>query len=482
MARWLGPVSGCAVALLALVPVARAAATITAPNPTLGAAGGGSGGFGGGGGGGGGGFGGGGGGGGGGFGGGGGGGPIVISSDPRAVLFGLFIILAFFLAVWIMGKMAQRGQMRVAVWSRQYAEWRDKATAGKRRRRAKEVPPAAMAAAEDDGYFSEEQVTASADRLFRDIQTAWDGNDQDALRRMVGPDLMIEWSRRLDDFAAKQWRNRVAVKRLNVEYVGLTNRADDARDVIVVRVAALLDDYVIDRSGREVSHTGNPSRESYLREYWTLGVRDGQWMLLSIEQDVEGEHNLTDPLVARPEEDVASIRDEVVVERGVEDRAPAGTRLGELVDVDFADDALMAARDLALVDGRVDPDVIEVSVRRALSAWSEAVDGDDDALLQIAPPAIAEALLRPNGPKTRLVIRGPKMQTATVSKLDPTEPIRVAVDARVRGVRYVEDRDTVILVSGEKDREVTFTERFVLQLTDDEDTPWQLVAAGELAD
>ena len=479
MARRPGSVSGCAAALLALAPVARAVSTITAPNPTLGAAGGGSSGFGGGGGGGGGGFG--GGGGGGGFGGGGGGGPIVITNDPRAVLVGLLLILSFFVVVWILGKVAQRGQMRAAVWSRQYAEWRDKSTSGKRKRRAQEVPPAARAAAEDDGYFSPEQVAAFADRLFRDIQAAWDADDQDALRRMVAPDLMIEWSRRLDDFAGRHWRNRVAVRRLNVEYVGLTNRADDTRDVMVVRVAALLDDYVVDGDGRQFSHTGNPSRESYLREYWTLGVRDGRWMLLSIEQDVEGEHNLTDPMVARPDEDVAAIRDEVVVERGVEDRAPVGTRLGELVDVDFADDALMAARDLALVDGRVDPDVIEVSVRRAISAWAEAVDGDDDALFDIAPPAIAEELLRPNGPKTRLVIRGPKVQTATVAKLEPAEPIRVSVDARVRGVRYIEDRDTVAVVSGDKDREVAFTERFVLQLTDDEDTPWKLVAAGELA-
>jgi predicted lipid-binding transport protein (Tim44 family) len=460
-------------AFLVLTSVARAVPTITAPDPVLGAAGGGSSGFGGGGGGG-------GGGGFGGGGGGGGGGPIVISSDPRAVLAGLLLIVAFFVVVWILGKLAQRGQMRAATWSRQYAEWRDTSTSGKRKRRAKEVPPAARAAAEDDSYFSPEEVTQSADRLFRDIQTAWDANDQDALRRMVAPDLMVEWSRRLNDFASKGWHNRVAVKRLNVEYVGLTNREDDTRDLMVVRAGAVLDDYVVDRHGREISHTGNPSREAYLREYWTLGMRDGRWMLLSVEQDVEGEHNLTDPLVARPDEDVASIRDEVVIERGVEDRAPAGTRLGELVDVDFSDDALMAARDLALIDGRVDPDVIEVSVRRAISAWAEAVDGDDGALLDIAPPAIAEELLRPSGPKTRLVIRGPKMQTATVSKLESTEPIRVAVDARVRGVRYVEDRDTVAVVAGDKDREVAFTERFVLQLTDDEDRPWSLVAAGEL--
>ncbi len=467
--------------LLISTSSARAAnlPTITAPRPSLGAAGGGSGGFGGGGGGGG--FGGGGGGGGfgGGGGGGGGGGTFLISDDPRAFFFGLLLIAGFFVAIWVMGKMAERAQRRVAVWSRQYAAWRDESTERKRQRRAEIVPPAARTAAEDDAYFAPDAVTAAADKLFRDVQAAWDGRDQDSLRHLVGPDLMIEWGRRLDDLEAKGWHNRVEVKRLDVEYVGLTNRADDTDDRMVVRVAALLDDYVVDRGGGLIAHTGNPSQEAHLREYWTLGSRDGQLTVVSIEQDVEGEHNLTDPLVALPEEDVASIRDAVVVEQGVQNRAPLGTPLGELVDVDFADDALNAARDLALIDGRLDPDLIEVSVRRAISAWAEAVDGDDEALLDIAPPDIAEELLRPNGPKTRLVIRGPKMRLATVSKLAVKDPIRVAIDAKVTGVRYIEDRDTVDVLAGAKDRETTFTQRFVLQLDDDPERPWKLVAAGE---
>ncbi len=455
------------------------APTITAPNPTIGAAGGGSGGFGGGGGGGGGGFGGGGGGGGGGGFGGGGGGGFVITDDPRAFFFGLMLIVAFFVAIVIMGEIAKRGQRRVATWSRQYAKWRDQATERERRLRAKDVPPAARTAAEDDSYFAADEVTTAADKLFRDIQTAWDAGNQDALRSMVGPDLMVEWARRLDDFASKGWQNHVDVKQLDIEYVGLTNRADDDDDRMVVRVAALMDDYVVDQHGRFIPHSGNPSKEAHLREYWTLAKRDGQWRLVSIEQDTEGEHNLTDPLVALPDEDVASIRDEVVIEQGVENRAPAGTPLGELVDVDFADDALNAARDLALVDGRLNPDVIEVAVRRTISAWAEAVDGDDDALLDIAPREIADELLRPNGPKTRLVIRGPKMAKATVSKLAAKDPIKVAIDARVTGVRYIEDRDTVNVVAGSKDRETTFVQRFILQLDDDPSRPWKLVAAGE---
>lgn len=474
-------VPGLAVLIFGALPAwaVTSTTTLTVPAPTQGAAGGGSGGFGGGGGGGGGGFG--GGGGGGGFGGGGGGGPIVVSSDPRAVLVGFLLIIAFFAAIMIMGWLAKRAQLKAATWSRQHAAWRDDVTKGKRKRRAKAVPPAARSAAEDDPYFAPDAVPPAADRLFRAIQTAWDGGDRDTLHRLVAPEMMIEWDRRLDDFDRKGWANRVAVKDLRVEYVGLVNRADDADDRVVVRVSSKMDDYVLDRHGRIVPHAGNPSPESYLREYWTLGPQNGDWKLLSIEQDTEGEHHLTDPLIPRPEDDTAALRDEAVVEGGVGDRAPAGTRLGELIDVDFADDAMLAARDLSLVDGRADPDVIEVGVRRAISGWAEAVDGEDDVLLEVASPAVARTMLYPQGDHTRLVIRGPKMTRATVVHLDPDDPIRVTVDAKVNGVRYLEDRDTVVVVAGDKDRAVTFTQRFVLALTEDDANPWHLVAAGEVS-
>ncbi len=469
-----------AAAVLAAAPATLFAASVTAPTPQEGAAGGGSGGFGGGGGGGGG-FGGGGGGFGGGGGGGfGGGGGYSGEISPGAFFFGMLLIVGFFVAIMISGWLAKQAQLKAATWSREHAKWRDDQTSGKRKRRAREVKPAAAKAAEDDQHFSMAEATTAAETLFHRIQEAWDDRNVPALRSMVNPDLMIEWERRLADFAEKGWHNRVAVDTLTMEYVGLVNREDDDDDRLVMRVSSTMEDYVKDQWGRTISHSGNPSPQSWLREYWTLGIHDGKWMLLSIEQDTEGEHHLTAPLVPLPDEDVGAIRDEVVVDRGVESRAPAGTRLGELIDVDFSDDALLAAKDLALVDGRMDPDVIEVSVRRAISAWAEAVDGEDDALLDVAPPSVVEELLRPDGPQTRLVIRGPKMAKATVTHLRPEDPIQVAVDARVSGVRYIEDRDTVVVVAGDKDREVTFTERFVLQLSDDPENPWKLVGAGEL--
>lgn len=444
------------------------------------AAGGGTGGFGGGGGGGGGGFGGGGGGYGGGYGGGGGGYVPIGPIDPAAALVIFLLIAGFFIAVWIFGMLAARAARRAAGWSREHADWRDKTTRRAREHREAQVKGAALSAAQDDPWFAEEIVTANADRMFREIQKAWQAGDIERLRSMVAPELMVEWERRLLDFRRKGWTNHITVRDLRVEYVGLQNEDDDSRDRMIARMSAFTDDFVVDRFGREIPHSENPSRESWLREYWTFGVAGDRWILLSIEQDEEGEHNLYDPMVARPDEDVSRMRDDTVVEHGAERATRPGTDLGELVDVDFDDDALVQARDLALVDGRVDPDVIEVAVRRLVTAWAKAVDDEDEDLLRIAPKLLVDDLLRPHGPNSRLVVRGPQVDRVVVRKVLREQPILVVVDVHVRGVRYVEDRDTVVVLSGDNRKRVSFVERFVLRLSDDDPTvPWRLAQVEE---
>jgi len=458
---------------------AVAAAVLASPAGAHAAAGGGTGGFGGGGGG----FGGGGGGfggGGGGFGGGGGGYVPIGPIDPRAALVIFLLIAGFFLVVWIGGLLAARAARRAATWSREHARWRDKTTDRARRDRAAQMKGAALSAAEDDPWFAQETVLVNAERMFLEIQRAWQAGDIARLHTMVAPELMVEWERRLLDFRRKGWVNHIAVRDLRVEYVGLRNEDDDTRDRMIARMSAFMDDYVVDRFGREIPHNENPSRESWLREYWTFGIIDGRWILVSIEQDEEGEHNLYAPIVARPDEDVARMRDDTVIEHGVDRATRPGTDLGELIDVDFDDDALVQARDLALVDGRVDPDVIEVSVRRIISAWAEAVDGEDDDLLRLAPKMVVDELLRPEGPKSRLVIRGPKVGRVTVRRVLDEDPILVVVDAHVRGTRYVEDRDTVTVLSGSRTKPGDFIERFVLRLSDDDPAvPWRLATVQE---
>jgi predicted lipid-binding transport protein (Tim44 family)/uncharacterized membrane protein YgcG len=353
----------------------------------------------------------------------------------------------------------------------------------RRRQRVRRVELAAAEAAADDAAFAADAVREQAAQLFLDIQTAWDGRDRGRLAQLVGEDLMIEWGRRLDDFDRKGWHNRVQVKQAPIiEYVGMVNRADDTDDRVTVRVEANLKAYVVTRDGGRIMQSGKSSEDTTLAEYWTLDKRDGRWCLLSIEQDAEGAHHLESDIVASPWGDDERLRQEAVAERAAADAAPAGVSPGELVDLDFAGPVRAQAMDLALADGRFDVDLIEASVRRAVSAWAEAIDGEDAALEATARPDAVRALLGDAGGRTRVVVRGPRVEQVTISALDAeAAPATLTVDLRVHAVRYVEDRDTVALVSGSKDSPTTFTERWTLALDGDGEWPWRIAGTDSYA-
>jgi predicted lipid-binding transport protein (Tim44 family) len=452
----------------------------------LGAPGGGSGGFGGGGGGGGGGF---GGGGGGGFGGGGGGygGGGYGGGGGVEVWLLLIAIIAFIVismaASYVRnlrifsseGVAAPTGWGRVRPISRQ-----------RLRERAREVELAAEEALTDDPAFAPEAVKEGAAQLHRDIVAAWNAGDRDTLGTLIGPDLLVEWSRRLDDFDRKGWRNTTEVMaEPEVDYVGLVNRSEDGEDRVTVRIEVPLRDVVLDRNGAMVTRNDDANADGLvtLAEFWTLGKRPGEdgtprWTLVSIEQDAEGAHHLDAPIVASPWSD-DRLRDMAVTEQAVAS-AVADDEVRGIADLDFDGDARTAALDMANIDGRFAPDVLEAAARRALAGWAEAVDGDDAALEAIATPEAVRALLHPGDPsgRTRLVVRGPKLRALRIVALDAaTDPPTMTVEAEVAGRRYVENRDTTTVVEGSKEREVVFTERWTMALSGHDDTPWRVADA-----
>src|SRR5215207_7611106 len=251
-------------------------------------------------------------------------------------------------------------------------------------------------------------------------------------------------------------------------------RADAAADRVVVRLTAQLRDVVIDRDGNVIKRKEEDDELTTLAEYWTLGRDGDRWILHSIEQDAEGAHQLDAPIVASPWSDTARLNDEAVTELAVADAVPD---VAGLVDVDYAGDGRTQALDLSVVDGRLAPAVLEAAARRAVEAWAEAVDGTDAALERAATPEAAHALLYPRGESTRLVVRGPRLTELLIVALDP-EARTFTVEAQLSGRRYLEDRDTVAVIEGSKDRATTFTERWTLALGDDPATPWRIVATA----
>lgn len=406
---------------------------------------------------------------------------IPVGGGGGFFLFILVLILVF----WLLP--------RLVSW------WRIQQSAGRPQRRrvsqrARRVETAAAEAAEDDPAFAPDVVKPAAAQLFLAIQTAWDRGDAATLSHLVGPDLFREWQLRLNDFARRGWRNRVEVLRPpNIEYVGLRNAAEDAGDRVVVRVEATLRDYVENRFGMKLRRTGAVSDTTAVREFWMLAKASavpgmpagaappGGWILLSIEQGAEGEHALDEQIVASPWSDEQRMHDEALVEGAAEDAVPEGTNLAELANLDFSAGARAAALDLSLADGRFAPDILEVAARRAVSAWAEAVDGDDAALNAMAHPEAAHELLHPADPsgRTRLVVRGPQVRQIRIVGLDAAaQPATMTIEVDLEGRRYLEDRRTTEVLAGSQARATKFTERWMMQLDGPEAQPWRIAAVA----
>ncbi len=345
--------------------------------------------------------------------------------------------------------------------------------------RQRRVELAAAEASEEDQSFAPDVVKPAAARLFTEIQAAWDAANRSRLARLVAPDLLAEWERRLDDFDRRGWRNRVQpLGDPKVEYVGLVNRGDHLEDRVTVRIDAKLRDYVEDYHGRHIKRDGVLGETVRVREYWTLAKnRQGRWMLASIEQGAEGTHVLDDRIVATPWSDDQTLRDQALVEGAVQDAVPEETKISEVADLNFQGDARVAALDLSVADGRFAPDVLEVAARRAVAAWAEAVDGDDSALIKQARPAAARELLHPGDPsaRTRLVVRGPKVKQIRIVGLDAkANPPTMTIEVDITGRRYIEDRSTTAVLAGSQSRETSFSERWTLVLEGDPSMPWRI--------
>jgi predicted lipid-binding transport protein (Tim44 family) len=351
-----------------------------------------------------------------------------------------------------------------------------------RRKREAEIEKAALEASVEDAAFDPDSVKAATVALHKAIVEAWTARDRAALAKLVGSDLMVEWKLRLDDFDRKGWHN--ITERLAdpaVEYLGLVNRVGEAEDRVTVRIEAPIRDYTVDASGQKLLRTDDTDEETTLPEYWTLGRHDdGSWFLVSIEQDAEGGHVLDEDVVARPDADTARIHDAAVAEVAVVGHVP-DEKVKDIAPLSFEGDARTLALDMANIDGRFDPDVLEAAARRAVAAWAEAVDGDDVSLSLVASKEAIEELLYAGdtSKRTRLGVRGPVLKSLRIGAINAqSTPPTMTVHAELTGRRYRENRDTTIVVDGSKDKETTFTESWTMALDGNDETPWRLVGSA----
>jgi predicted lipid-binding transport protein (Tim44 family) len=458
---------------------------LLAPAPALARGGGGSAGFGGGGGG-------------GGFGGGGGGGfgrgvgghfPVFLPIGGGGLVLLIFIVAVVVIAASMRAQRPPGTSASVGLHVAEHLRAAQTVLGAvnpfarrRRRRREQRVELAAAEAAEDDHEFAPEVVHAEAEQLFRAVQKAWSEDDRDAIKRLAGPELRHEWLRRLADFDRRGWRNEVTVHGpVEVDYVGLAHRGSEAEDHVVVWISARLGDVVIDQRGRKIAHTESLGEVSRMSEYWTLGKRDGHWIVVSIEQQREGRHQLSEPIIATPWSDTDRLQEASLAELAAAEKPPEGFTVADVATPEFSGTARSAALDLSLVDGRFAPDLLAAEVKRAVAAWAGAVDGNRDELAELASPAAVSELLHPGDPagQTRLVVRGPAVRELRIVALDAQKtPAEMTVELEVRGCRYIEDRDTTAVLSGSPHTPSTFRESWRLTLDGDDAHPWRIASAA----
>jgi hypothetical protein len=123
--------------------------------------------------------------------------------------------------------------------------------------------------------------------------------------------------------------------------------------------------------------------------------------------------------------------------------------------------------------------VLEAEVDYAVGAWAEAIDGDDGPLDAVASANAAQELLYPGDAamNRRLVVRGPGVRSVKIVELDAqAKPPSMLVQLRVSGRRYVEDRTTTVVLSGDKSVQTSFTQHWRMALTGDDAHPWRIIA------
>ena len=444
---------------------------------------------------------------------------VVLRLVIDLIIFGHGLGLLIVIALAIGAYLYFFGGARIADW---FTAQRQRGPAKRRQAklRQRRVELAAAEAADSDAAFSPDRVRAAAEQLFIDVQSAWDRGDVATLRTLIAPRLMGEWERRLAELDRRGMKNHVELTGPpKVEYIGIgrgarrSSAVGGGPDRVVVRIEARIRDWVIDRYGREANERGAATKTVRMREYWTLernpnAVRGdehqddhglgaefdlsmpsavgGDWLLSSIEQGAEGAHQLEARIVQTEWADDQALQDEALVEQANADAAtlPAGMQIRDLTDTAVAidQDARARALDLSLADGRFAPDILEVAARRAVQAWTQAIDGTTQPLLALASTDAVQQMLYPAGPASRLVVRGPKIERIAISALDALSvPATMTIDVKINGRRYLQNRADAAILAGSDIHAVTFTERWTLSLSGDAENPWQITGASSAA-
>ncbi|RUM93127.1 MAG: Tim44 domain-containing protein [Thermodesulfatator sp.] len=131
--------------------------------------------------------------------------------------------------------------------------------------------------------INQDEIKEIAQDIFFKVQAAWMRRDIDAVRDILGPELLSQYQAEFQDMKAKGVINRlenIAVRRVEVVDYG----RESGFEYVKVRFTANLLDYTVEEAtGRVIQ--GNDHEPVKFEEIWTLARQEGsnQWKLYAIE-------------------------------------------------------------------------------------------------------------------------------------------------------------------------------------------------------
>ena len=135
-----------------------------------------------------------------------------------------------------------------------------------------------------DRSFHPDQFLKSAQDIFFKVQGAWNKQDANALRNVVGNELLQNWEQELNDQRSKGQQNKmenIALRESDITEAWTEN----GEDYITVRWLANLLDYTVDTKTAVVV-SGSNSDPIQFEEYWTFSrpVGPNGWKLSAVNQ------------------------------------------------------------------------------------------------------------------------------------------------------------------------------------------------------
>ncbi|HEX8121636.1 MAG TPA: hypothetical protein VF549_10285 [Solirubrobacteraceae bacterium] len=250
---------------------------------------------------------------------------------------------------------------------------------------------APLDAAAGDPRFAPERVRAAVDRILERVDRANNGEELHLALRAVlarADDEHDGFPRRITRMPWS-WRVETTVGALEVVTVHSPGAEEAAHVVVRAPVSFEARPRRPGLFGALARLAGGGVRRERHDLWLTLCDAGGGWTLTRVEVDREGRYHLDAQPVPRLTDD-ASLADEALQEIADEDVIPAG----ETLPFDHDTDPPHQLLDLALVDARFTPAVIESAVRSVTREWQRAAaTGRQSGLAAVCEPLVADYAL-----------------------------------------------------------------------------------------